>query len=54
MQLPAKSMIVDDFEGAIVNMLSINAQVAIPSIPAYCASKGGIMQLTTFAAIEIA
>ena len=46
-------MIVNDFEGAITNTLSMNAQVAIPIIPAYCASEGGIMQLTKSAAIEI-
>ena len=41
-------------EGAIVNMSSVNAQVAIPSIAAYCASKGGIMQLTKAAALALA
>ena len=45
MQLAAKFMIVDDFEGAIVNMLSINAQVAIPSIPTIYASKGELCNL---------
>ena len=39
---------------AIVNMSSINAQVAIPAIPAYCASKGGVMQLTKVAALALA
>ncbi len=38
----------------IVNMSSINAQVAIPTIPAYCASKGGVMQLTKSAALALA
>ena len=42
-QRAAKSMIAAGIEGAIVNMSSVNAQVAIPSIAAYCASKGGIM-----------
>ena len=46
MQRAAKSMIANKIEGAIVNMSSINAVVAIPSIIAYCASKGGIMQMT--------
>ena len=40
--------------GAIVNMSSINANVAIASIPAYCASKGGINQLTKAAALALA
>jgi len=53
-QLAAKSMIEHDIEGSIVNMSSINAQVAIPGIPAYCASKGGVMQLTKSAAIALA
>jgi NAD(P)-dependent dehydrogenase (short-subunit alcohol dehydrogenase family) len=47
-------MVANGIEGAIVNMSSINAQVAIPSIAAYCASKGGIMQLTKAAALALA
>ena len=47
-------MVEDEIEGAIVNMSSINAQVAIPGIPAYCASKGGVMQLTKAAALALA
>jgi len=35
-------------------MSSINAQVAIPSIAAYCSSKGGVMQLTKVAALALA
>ena len=53
-QLAAKSMIASGIEGAIVNMSSVNAQVAIPSIAAYCASKGGVMQLTKAAALALA
>ncbi len=53
-QRAAKSMIATGIEGAIVNMSSVNAQVAIPSIAAYCASKGGIMQLTKAAALALA
>ncbi|WP_308915894.1 SDR family oxidoreductase [Jannaschia sp. LMIT008] len=41
-------------DGAIVNMSSINAQVAIPQIAGYCASKGGVMQLTKVAALALA
>ena len=47
-------MVASGIEGAIVNMSSVNAQVAIPSIAAYCASKGGIMQLTKAAALALA
>ncbi len=53
-QRAAKAMINNDIRGSIVNMSSINAQVAIPTIPAYCASKGGIMQLTKAAALSLA
>ena len=54
LQRAAKAMVDNGIEGAIVNMSSINAQVAIPSVPAYCASKGGIMQLTKAAALALA
>ena len=53
-QRAARTMIDRGIEGAIVNMSSINAQVAIPAIPAYCASKGGLMQLTKAAALALA
>ena len=53
-QRAARTMIDKGIEGAIVNMSSINAQVAIPAIPAYCASKGGVMQLTKAAALALA
>ena len=54
MQRAARSMVSHSIEGAIVNMSSINAQVAIPSIAAYCASKGGVMQLTKAVALALA
>lgn len=53
-QAAAKAMIAAGHAGSIVNMSSINAQVAIPAIPAYCASKGGLMQLTKVAALALA
>ncbi|MBF9034415.1 SDR family oxidoreductase [Rhodobacterales bacterium HKCCE2091] len=53
-QRAAKAMIAAGIKGAIVNMSSINAQVAIPAIPAYCASKGGMMQVTKAAALALA
>lgn len=33
-------------KGAIVNLASMNAMLALPRIPAYCASKGGVVMLT--------
>ncbi|MEM1288166.1 MAG: SDR family oxidoreductase [Pseudomonadota bacterium] len=53
-QRAAKAMVERGIEGAIVNMSSINAEVAIPAIPAYCASKGGVMQLTKVASLALA
>ncbi|MEP3439848.1 MAG: SDR family oxidoreductase [Sulfitobacter sp.] len=53
-QLAARDMVEYGIAGAIVNMSSVNAQVAIPAIPAYCASKGGVMQLTKVAALALA
>lgn len=53
-QRAGRSMVAHGIKGAVVNMSSINAQVAIPSIPAYCASKGGLMQLTKVAALALA
>ena len=50
----AEALMENNIEGAIVNMSSINAQLAIPAIPAYCASKGGVMQLTKVAALALA
>ena len=53
-QMAARVMVEHEIAGAIVNMSSINAQVAIPAIPAYCASKGGVMQLTKVASLALA
>ncbi|MBM2575978.1 SDR family oxidoreductase [Jannaschia sp. Os4] len=53
-QRAAKAMVREGIEGAIVNMSSINAQVAIPQIAGYCASKGGVMQLTKVASLALA
>lgn len=54
LQRAAKTMKAKNIEGAVINMSSINAQVAIPAIAAYCASKGGVMQLTKAAALALA
>jgi NAD(P)-dependent dehydrogenase (short-subunit alcohol dehydrogenase family) len=40
--------------GAIVNNASVAALVGFPGLPAYCASKGGVVQLTRTAALELA
>lgn len=53
-QMTARVMVEHGIEGTIVNMSSINAQLAIPAIPAYCAPKGGVMQLTKVAALALA
>ena len=53
-QRAAKAMIAHGIEGAIVNMSSVNAQMAIPTIASYCASKGGVMQVTKAAAVALA
>lgn len=53
-QRAARTMVAQGVKGSIVNMSSVNAQLAIPSIPAYCASKGGVMQITKAAALALA
>lgn len=53
-QRAANGMVKAGIEGAIVNMSSINAVVAIPAIPAYCASKGGVQQITKAASLALA
>jgi NAD(P)-dependent dehydrogenase (short-subunit alcohol dehydrogenase family) len=40
--------------GSVVNNASVAGLVAFTGIPAYCASKGGVIQLTRAAAIEYA
>jgi NAD(P)-dependent dehydrogenase (short-subunit alcohol dehydrogenase family) len=40
--------------GAIVNMASVAGLVGFGGLPAYCASKGGVVQLTKAAALEYA
>ena len=53
-QRATKMMVDHKIEGTVVNMSSINAVVSIPTIPAYCASKGGVMQLTKATALALA
>jgi glucose 1-dehydrogenase len=40
--------------GTVVNMSSINAEVAIPNHAPYCVSKGGLAQLTKVMALALA
>jgi len=40
--------------GTIVNNASVAGLVGFPGIPAYCAAKGGVIQLTRTAALEYA
>lgn len=40
--------------GTIVNMASVAGLVGFEGLPAYCASKGGVVQLTRTAALEYA
>lgn len=40
--------------GVIINMSSVNAQLAIPSLATYAISKGGMNQLTAVAAVALA
>ena len=54
LQRAARTMVDRGIEGAIVNMSSINSVVAIPAIPAYCASKGGVNQITKSGALALA
>jgi glucose 1-dehydrogenase len=57
-QLAAKQMVAQvkagKRPGAIVNMSSINARVAIPNQVPYCVSKGGVDQLTKVMALSLA
>jgi NAD(P)-dependent dehydrogenase (short-subunit alcohol dehydrogenase family) len=54
MQCAARSMVANKIECAIVNISSINALVAVPTLAAYCASKGRVMQLTKAASLALA
>ncbi|MBM3540773.1 MAG: SDR family oxidoreductase [Alphaproteobacteria bacterium] len=53
-QAAARQMAKQGTPGAIINMSSCNAVMAIPTITAYVASKGGINQLTRVMALSLA
>jgi len=53
-QLVARHLVERKAPGAIVNMSSINGQVALPRQTAYVTSKGGLNQLTKVMALSLA
>lgn len=53
-QLAARAMTARGVKGAIVNMSSLNAVLAIPNQLAYVTSKGGLQQLTKASALGLA
>lgn len=50
----AKQMIKQGKGGSIVNVASIGGVVGIPNLNSYCASKGGVVQMTKVWALELA
>jgi NAD(P)-dependent dehydrogenase (short-subunit alcohol dehydrogenase family) len=53
-QAAARAMVANKTQGSIINMSSVNAVLAIPSIASYNMSKGGVNQLTRVAALALA
>jgi NAD(P)-dependent dehydrogenase (short-subunit alcohol dehydrogenase family) len=53
-QAAARRMVAQGSGGAIINMSSVNAVLAIPSITPYVVSKGGVNQLTKVMALSLA
>ena len=53
-QVAAKQMVAQGGGGAIVNMSSVNAVMAIPAITPYVVAKGGVNQLTKVMALALA
>ena len=52
-QAAAKQMIAQGGGGVIINMSSVNALLAIPTLATYAISKGGMKQLTSVAAVAL-
>lgn len=53
-QAAARAMVAQGTAGCIINMSSVNAVMAIPSITPYVVSKGGVNQLTKVMALALA
>ena len=53
-QAAARQMIAQGGGGVVINMSSVNALLAIPSLATYAMSKGGMKQLTSVAAVALA
>jgi glucose 1-dehydrogenase len=53
-QAVARAMVQAGSGGKIVNITSVNAQVVVPGLCHYCASKGGLQMLTKALAVELA
>jgi NAD(P)-dependent dehydrogenase (short-subunit alcohol dehydrogenase family) len=53
-QAAARRMVAQGKGGAVVNLSSVNAVLAIPNQVPYCVSKGGIAQLTKVMALSLA
>ncbi len=53
-QAAARQMVAQGGGGAIINMSSVNAVMAIPSITPYVVAKGGVNQLTKTMSISLA
>ncbi len=53
-QAAARRMVAQGTPGTIVNMSSVNAVMAIPSITPYVVAKGGVNQLTKVIALSLA
>jgi NAD(P)-dependent dehydrogenase (short-subunit alcohol dehydrogenase family) len=53
-QAAARQMVAQGDGGAIINLTSVNAIVAIPNQTAYTVSKGAIHQLTRSMAVQLA
>lgn len=51
-QAVAKQMVKQGTGGKVINVASIGGEIIFPNMSAYCASKGGVIQLTKVMALE--